>query len=411
MTIDYSKIEEKIFSFGTNPKLGLDNINELLNILHLTKKNFSQPIIQVVGTNGKGSTCAFLESLFMGLGLKVGVFTSPHLACFRERIRINQKYITQDEILPISIEVFDAVEKMINKPSFFEILLAIALQYFQNDTDVIVLEAGLGGRLDATTALKADILGVCSIGLDHQAILGDTLEQITAEKIAAAYKKQKVISVIQTPEVAKTLTIECNKIECELAFSSPCLIKSNLEGEHQFINAGLAIALVQGLGFTIENSLIEKSLSNTYWPARLESFTYQNSKIIIDGAHNPHAIKVISGYLCKKYYHQTWQIVFGCLKGHDAHEMALIFKNNNYDNIKKIYLAVPKNPRALSYNELENMFILAGFEKNMILPFIDLKHIINHEYNFTLICGSLYLAGELRQKIVNMDSDSYISNY
>ena len=97
MTIDYSKIEEKIFSFGTNPKLGLDNINELLNILHLTKKKFSQPIIQVVGTNGKGSTCAFLESLFMGLGLKVGVFTSPHLACFRERIRINQKYIRSEE--------------------------------------------------------------------------------------------------------------------------------------------------------------------------------------------------------------------------------------------------------------------------------------------------------------------------
>lgn len=407
--IDYKDIEKKIFSFATNPKLGLDNINELLDILHL--KTISKPIIQVIGTNGKGSTCAFLESLLMHLGLKVGVFTSPHLACFRERIRINQRYITQKEILPISLEVFAAIEKMSNKPSFFEILLAIALQYFKNNTDIIVLEAGLGGRLDATTALKANALGVSSIGLDHQAILGDTLEKITLEKIAAAYKGQKVVSVAQDKKVHEVLLQQEKIIGFELSFAKSCFIQSSLVGEHQYLNAGLAIALIKNLGFSLSDSDIKKAFDKTYWPARFETFVYKNNQIIIDGAHNPHAIEVISKHLSSQYQNQRWQMIFSCLKGHDAYEMANIFKRN-HPNLKRIYLSKLNNPRALSYYQLKAAFIKAGFHENMIFLFSDLEQVTNnHDYDFTLICGSLYLAGELRQKIVHMDTDEYISDY
>jgi dihydrofolate synthase/folylpolyglutamate synthase len=174
----------RLLSLPTNPKLGLTRTTDLLRAIDF--KPDSMKIIQVVGTNGKGSTVAFIESILQAHGIKSGLFTSPHLCCARERIRTNKEIISQEDFTRAAQVVFEAIHHLDDEPSFFESLLAMALWLFSyHKVSVAILEAGLGGRLDATTATNPDILGISMIDLDHQQILGNTIAQIAQEKIGA----------------------------------------------------------------------------------------------------------------------------------------------------------------------------------------------------------------------------------
>ncbi len=406
-------IQNRIFALETNPKLGLENTTKLLSLLKLEKNNIQQKVIQIVGTNGKGSTCAFLESILMLNNLKVGVFSSPHLTSARERIRINQVNISEEDFSKIGEQVLEQIECMSEKPSFFEALLAMAMLYFKDQTDIIILEAGIGGRLDATTACEADILGVASIGLDHLSILGNTLEKIALEKIAAARFLQPVITVAQKKEVLDTIIKQKKLVRFDLSLANICAYSSSLPGEHQYINAGLAKSLSHSLGYNVEEELIKKAMLKAKWPARFEIFDYKNHTLIIDGAHNAHAIEVISKHINtdRNLAHKNWQMVFACLSGHDPYEMALIFKNN-HPNLRKIFLAKVQNPRSLLFTDLKQAFVKAGFDENILYEFIDLDTtLLNNSNEFTLVCGSLYLAGEIRKNIVPMDCDEKLSTY
>lgn len=176
----------KLYSRTTNPKLGLSRMVELLDAISFDRT--SMKIIQVVGTNGKGSTVAFLESILHSAGISTGLFTSPHLITARERIRINKELISEDDFVYAARHILHCSEKLSDEASFFECILAMALWLFQQKgIKAVILEAGIGGRLDATTAVKPDILGVSMIDFDHQHILGTSVSAIAHEKIYAAH--------------------------------------------------------------------------------------------------------------------------------------------------------------------------------------------------------------------------------
>ena len=201
---DYQACLNDIFSLDPNPKWGLSRTKELLEYLNLTSP--AAKVVQIVGTNGKGSTTAFLDTILIANGLTTGRFTSPHLASARERVCVNADLISEEDFVDAATKVLLAIRSMDEKPSFFECMLALALCHFKKArVDVVLLEAGLGGRLDATTAVRKDILGVTAIDLDHQRILGETLDLITQEKLHAAHEGLPVFSMPQKIEVKETI--------------------------------------------------------------------------------------------------------------------------------------------------------------------------------------------------------------
>ncbi len=179
---EYNSALSRLLARTSNPKLGLDRIRALLDLVGFDRSTMR--IIQVVGTNGKGSTVAFTEAILRAHGITCGLFTSPHLCSARERVRINGEMISSEEFVRATNHVLAAAEKMSDEASFFECILALAMWTMKrHGVEVAIIEAGLGGRLDATTALDADVLGITSIGLDHQNILGDTLAAIARKKL------------------------------------------------------------------------------------------------------------------------------------------------------------------------------------------------------------------------------------
>lgn len=411
---EYDRLRQKIFSLESNLKLSLDRIEYLLEKLSLRKKDMK--VIQIVGTNGKGSTCAFLESILMSAGLKVGVFTSPHLASAKERIRINQQNISNEDFVICAKIVLEQIEAMQDKPSFFEAILAMCLVHFKNkDVQVAVLEAGLGGRLDATTACNADILGVSSISLDHTNILGNSLEKIAFEKISAAQIGQTVVSVKQPVEAWQEIVKQAQIKNLNLLMAQDFCSPSSLPGIHQYSNAGLAVSLVQTLGYDVTLENIKKALLNTKHIARFEVLDYKNNKLVIDGAHNVDAMEVLFDYIEKNeaWSKGNFQLIYSGVLGHDSLEIIKVIKKYSA-RINKIYLVELKNKRGLSFEKLKENFLIAGFSENILAQFESINAILDkasHDTRFTLVCGSLYLAGEIRSQILPMEVDEELPFY
>ncbi|MEY2541868.1 MAG: dihydrofolate synthase / folylpolyglutamate synthase, partial [Verrucomicrobiota bacterium] len=193
-------------------KLGLENIWRLIDALHVDLGEAR--VIHVAGTNGKGSVCAMIDSIARAQGCRSGLFTSPHLISFRERIRVNGEMISEDTVASGLTEIRDLVASWDPHPTFFEITTALALQYFANaKIDIVVLETGLGGRLDATNAIYSNVAVITPIDLDHQKWLGDSLEQIAGEKAGIIKGKAPVVSAPQLPQaedVIRARAAECN---------------------------------------------------------------------------------------------------------------------------------------------------------------------------------------------------------
>ncbi len=280
-----------------NIKLGLSRIKKALQELGNPCKNI--PAIQIIGTNGKGSIAAYLESILFEAKRNFGVTTSPHLLDVCERIRVNKKNINKTD--------FEKIYKLIEKnfSTFeltpFEKIICCALNFFDHQkVELLILEAGLGGRLDATTAHKSrPIIAIGNIGLDHKEFLGDTIEKIAEEKLAVIEKNSIVISCNQNSQVENLITKKVKEVGAEIIWKDSISnsYELGLKGIFQKQNASVAVGAIEALnnlGFNIKEKHISEGLKKTTWNGRLEIINYFNKEILVDCAHNYPAAKALS---------------------------------------------------------------------------------------------------------------------
>jgi dihydrofolate synthase / folylpolyglutamate synthase len=301
-------------------KLGLENIRRLIADLHADLGNAR--VIHVAGTNGKGSVCAMIDSICRAQNYRTALFTSPHLVTFRERIRVNGEMISEIEVAAGLTNIRKLVADWEPHPTFFEITTALALKHFADaKIDIVVLETGLGGRLDATNAIQSNVAVITPIALDHQAWLGDSLEKIAGEKAGIIKARTPVVSAPQLPEAEKVIRARTAECEAPLQFVDEIYGKSPiaLRGEHQKLNAAIAIAAIRAAkidppspnaspaptsgAINIDDTAIARGLATVEWPGRFQCW---DKRTVIDGAHNPAAAKILA---------QTWREIFDDKRG------------------------------------------------------------------------------------------------
>ena len=289
-------------------KLGLENINRLLGCLGVetAPRPGSGPVIfHVAGTNGKGSVCAMLDAVCRAAGLRTALFTSPHLVSFRERIRLDGVPISEADIAAGLTRIRELIAHWPQHPTFFEITTALALAWFQEQrAEVIALETGLGGRLDATNAVTPAVAVLTALSLDHRQYLGDSLEQIAAEKAGILKPGVPVVSAPQSAAAARVIEEAAARLGCPLAWAgepAPCAVA--LPGSHQKLNAALALSALNAAGLPLSQTAIEQGLAQVVWPGRFQRIEGgAGVALILDGAHNEAAAARLF---------QTWRECYG----------------------------------------------------------------------------------------------------
>jgi dihydrofolate synthase / folylpolyglutamate synthase len=293
-------------------KLGLENIRRLLDECcsgvcvkrqALAAASASTPkVIHVAGTNGKGSVCAMVDSICRAQGYRTGLFISPHLVTFRERIRVNGEMISEDAVADDMTMIRDLIADWEPHPTFFEVTTALALKHFGDaKIDIAILETGLGGRLDATNAVQSDVSVITPIGLDHEEWLGNTLAQIAGEKAGIIKPRVPVVSAPQEPQAEEVIRARAAECRSSVQFVNETYHASPvaLRGEYQKHNAAVAIAAIRAANLDVKERAIVRGLAAIEWPARFQKW---DERTIIDGAHNPGAAHILA---------QTWREVFG----------------------------------------------------------------------------------------------------
>jgi dihydrofolate synthase/folylpolyglutamate synthase len=288
---------------GIHP--GLASIRTLLERLEIPpdlSRGGRRPIIlHVAGTNGKGSVCAFADAICRAAGLRTALYTSPHLLTFRERIRCNGAMIPADAVVALSATLASASRDLDPAPTFFELATALALLHFlDQQPDVVILETGLGGRLDATNTLAKNVAVITPIGLDHREFLGDSLAAIAAEKAGILAERTPALSSPQEPDAETVLRAEAARRHAPLRFVDEPLDAApiGLAGSHQRLNAALAATALATAGIEIPEHALRAGLANVDWPARFQLLA---PDFVLDGAHNPHAARRLAA---------TWREVF-----------------------------------------------------------------------------------------------------
>ena len=381
-------------------KINLDLTRMRKSLLELNNPCHNIPAIQIVGTNGKGSISSFLENILFQAKINIGVTTSPHLFEVTERIRINK--------IKISTDKFDSLIKNIQTKLFeyrlspFELIICCGLKYFElNNVDLLILEAGLGGRLDATTAHKLrPIIAFGNIGIDHTEYLGDSLEEITREKAAVIEKGSFVVSSEQNTIAKNIINDRVQKVGAQITWVEPLNEdwELGLKGNFQKQNAAVALKVAHLLiekGWRIEKEDIREGLAKTKWPGRLEIIDYENKKILVDSAHNASAAKVLS-YEREKLLNQE-QGVYWIIGVQKQKNIILIIKNLIKANDKVLLVPVPnqdswslKDMSEISYCNLDN-FIEFG---NFIEAFNYLKKLKDWPKCIPVLTGSIFLVSE-----------------
>tara|TARA_Y100001968_G_scaffold325570_1_gene367036 strand:+ start:1034 stop:2287 length:1254 start_codon:yes stop_codon:yes gene_type:complete len=359
------------------------------------------PAIHIAGTNGKGSIASFLQSSLKAMGIKAGTTTSPHLVSWCERIRVNGKIITSEELNTILKEINPKVS--VFKLTPFEIIITAAFNYFAaNKVEVIVLETGMGGRLDATTAHKfRPIIAISGIGMDHSEHLGDTLEKITHEKAAIITKGSDVISAKQESEVKNILELKVSEQNATINWVEP-LNKDwylGLSGNIQRQNAAVALGALKALskyGFSIDIGKIKKGFSAASWPGRLQFVHWKGFPILLDGAHNNHAATELAKERlnwCNENTCMQWILAIQSTKDAPSIIRSLLRVND----IAWI-LDIP-NKRSWSR---EKLAISCPELSNRLFHAERIEVLFNYFYNnknwpkpFPILSGSLYFIGNL----------------
>jgi dihydrofolate synthase/folylpolyglutamate synthase len=306
--------------FGTQLfgiKLGLENVTKLMGILGVPRTG--QQFFHVAGTNGKGSVCAFLHSLLHAANVNAGLFTSPHLVHFRERIRDAERQISAAEIVR-GLETLKKISATLDPhPTFFELAFLLGLDWFKKrELDWVVLETGMGGRLDATNAVTPAVCVITSIGMDHQQYLGQTLKEIAAEKAGIIKPGVPVITLRQRPDVMEVIADTARSRNAPMTIVTTPLrgYQIGLFGQHQLWNATLAVAAFKAAGFKPTDAVLRQGLRDVQWPARFQRF--EEERIILDGAHNPDASETLARTWQQAYPGEKAAIVFGGATGKDT---------------------------------------------------------------------------------------------
>jgi dihydrofolate synthase/folylpolyglutamate synthase len=434
--MNFAETTQYLLSLGHETlamKLGLRNTELLLESLGSPEKAYES--VQIAGTNGKGSTAVMLDYICRAAGVSTGLYTSPHLVSITERIKINGNEITEDSFAELASEVRRTADTLVadgkleGLPTFFEHVTAIALLAFRDaGVDLAILETGLGGRLDATTAVRADIVAITPIALDHQKYLGETLAEIAAEK-AAIIRPNSVAVISPQPEEARRVILarcrECGltpawatKDFCEAGIrlsytfrtekDSYEEVRPGLRGIHQLTNAATAIALAECLAarFTIGHDAIIAGLQTARHPGRLEVFETSAAAaekvfVLLDGAHNPAGAAALRAYIDGEPHLRDASItlLFGAMADKQLDEMAAVI----FPVAARLILTQPRNPRAATVQDL--LQLAKKYARGLSL---DLcadsdtameQAIAGGGPPNKLICvaGSLYLVGEVRQ--------------
>lgn len=364
-------------------KLGLDNIRRLLAELGNPERALA--IIHVAGTNGKGSTCAMLDSISRASGRRTGLYTSPHLVHFGERIRVDGAKISSDDSARIISRIRDLTTGWEQLPTFFEVVTALALTYFaEQKCELVVLETGMGGRLDATNATLPRASVITPIALDHTQWLGDTLAKIATEKAGIIKPGVPVVSAPQEPEATKVLkqaaAVQGSSIQfVEDAWSDG---EIGLRGAFQRQNAAVAIAALQaaGVGVTIEE--IRMGLRDVRWPGR---FQMLEGGVVLDGGHNPQACHQLVANWREEFGEEKATLIFGALADKDYAEMLKIIR----PIVKRITFVPVKSERACDPGALAHLWP-APAQVATSLP----AALASCSDRPLLIAGSLFLVGE-----------------
>src|SRR5712692_9228792 len=352
--MDFNQALSYLLSLGHETltiKLGLANTETLLAALGNPHREF--PAVQIAGTNGKGSTAVTLNSICREAGIRTGLFTSPHLISITERISVDSEQISEADFARFTAQVKETVKELVKQgtletlPTFFEHVTAIAsLAFREAKVDLAILETGLGGRLDSTTAAGAEIVAITQIAMDHEEYLGHSLKEIAAEKAAIIRPGVTAVVAPQKEEALEVIVRRCEAVGVEPGFVEPSRyenISTGLRGRHQIDNAATAIALAEALrenGFAISREAIIKGVANARHPGRLELWE-GSPRVLFDGAHNPAAARALRDYL-DEFVKQPVTMIFGAMRDKALDEMASIL----FPAADKLILAEFDNPRA-----------------------------------------------------------------
>ena len=356
-------------------KPGLERIKELCDKLGNPQKSLK--FVHVAGTNGKGSFCSMLASVLKEQGYTVGLYTSPYIKCFNERMQINGEMISDFELAVITEKIKPIADSMQDKPTEFELVTAIAFEYFNNHRcDYVVLECGLGGRLDSTNIIESSVLSVITgIALDHTSILGDTVEKIAFEKAGiikegipclwcgdsiAAYD---VISGVAKGKNAPLYTADRRSVNVKKStldstffdFDDYKDVKINLLGTYQVCNATnvlCAVKLLQKNGAEISEQSVYRGLEAARWAARFEKIS-NNPLVIFDGGHNPEGVDSCVKSVKAYFESERVYVITGVMADKDY-----TYISNRIGEIAcHVFCITPSNPRALDANEYKNEFL------------------------------------------------------
>ena len=372
-------------------KLGLENIRRLLAELPVDLRGTR--VIHVAGTNGKGSVCAMIDSICRAQGYRTALFISPHLVTFRERIRVNGEMIFEDAVANGLTLIRDLIADWDPHPTFFEVTTALALKYFaEAKLDILILETGLGGRLDATNAVQSDVSAIAPIDFDHEKWLGDSLEKIATEKAGIIKSNIPVVCSSQQIEAEKVIRARAAECEAPLQFVTESYDCSPiaLPGQHQKQNAAVAIAAIHAANIDIDDKAIARGLATVECPARFQKW---DERTIIDGAHNPSAARVLA---------KTWREIFSDQR---ATLILAVLSDKNLRGIceelvpiaSSVLLPKIRSERAAPPETLAKVLssITPSLPHSIVPSLGGTLDLARAKQNPILITGSLHFAGEV----------------
>jgi dihydrofolate synthase/folylpolyglutamate synthase len=406
----------------------LDRMRRLLGKLGSPHRMLNA--VHIAGTKGKGSTAAMLSGMLEACGFTVGLYTSPHLVDLRERIQVNGKLISGAELRTLLGKVSMAIKSLDNGSSttFFEIMTAMSFLHFvAKDVDLAIVETGLGGRLDSTNVLKPKVCAITSISYDHCQQLGETLSSITAEKAGIFKRGVPAISVPQVSEVERALKKAANRTRAPLAFTGKdidfsyrfestktdgpqtrvCVttpisryehLRVPLAGEHQALNCGLALALLdklKELGYDVDDQRAIGGLDRTVLAGRMEMLR-NDPRVIADGAHNPGSLEALMLAIGQNISYDSMVVIFGCCADKDINGML----QRVSQGADKVIFARSSSPRSADPEELAARYTELGGMCQAAKSFEGaLKQAYSAVSRGDLICvtGSFYLVGEAKQ--------------
>lgn len=405
--------------------LGLDAMFQLMEALGNPQNQI--PMIHIAGTNGKGSTAAFVNQVLQEAGYKVGLFTSPSLVEFNERIRVNSQPISDSELMAYAKQIQEAVEGTDLEMTEFELFAALAFLCFSDQCDIAIIEVGLGGRLDATNVIASPaVTAIMKIGLDHTAILGDSLEEIATEKAeiikpncpVVVYPQEslgvrEVISEKAQSQDAPMTVVDLDDIHYTLS-NEPTqdfqykdyMYQIKALEEHQIINASVALEIcfaLQKAGWDIAGTAIDQGLAEAVWPARFEWLS-ENPDVIIDGSHNEDGLTALKANLYRYFPSQRRIGIIGFMsdKAIDGPLKDLL------EEFEVVITVTPDSPRALSAQTLKEKVesLTHSVDNQEVYASQSLEDALNYAADLAqaddliAIFGSFYFVGHVRQMIL-----------